>query len=156
TDARRQEGLTTLRRGADCRPHSPPRSYSYESSWCCTSPLVNARLFRRVVFSGPSRLTSRGWIDDDFDLVDAIRRKTAQIGVLSNQFLIARDVHAVHLIGSDEALHPLNARSDLFECLARPLGHRRQGVRRQVPCARHVPFDHEFWHDLSFPPGTTQ
>src|SRR5712671_8215235 len=69
---------------------------------------VDPRLFRHVFFFGPAQLAGGCGVDHGLNLVDGVRWEAAEMCVLADQSLIARDVNAVNFIGGDEALHPLD------------------------------------------------
>src|ERR1700687_6057862 len=100
----------------------------------------------------PPRVPRCRRINHRLHLMDEISRNPAQIRMLPNQTLIARNVNAVHLSSGYKALHPLNMRSNLLEGVAGLLGECLQVGAREITRANHVPFDYELWHVNSFLP----
>ena len=80
---------------------------------------------RPVATTSARRQLGSGRIDDGVDLGNPVRGKSALPGVLTNQFLVGRDVKAINPIVHHVAFDPLNLWSKIAQHAA---GFLRDGL----------------------------
>src|SRR5215813_14231265 len=93
-------------------------------------------------------------VDHAFHFRDPVGREAALLSVLTDHLLIGRDVDAVNLVVRNEALDPLDLRSEVAQHAARLLRDGVQFVGAEFARIWDFPFNYIFRHDGSYRMGT--
>src|SRR5262249_8137432 len=97
------------------------------------------------------RLCRRRRVDHAADFGDFIRREAAAPGMLANDLLVACQIDAKGLVGSDIALDPLDVGAEFFQCRIRLLRGLAQSLALGAADRRQFALDDEFAHRSSLP-----
>src|SRR5689334_13120209 len=92
-------------------------------------------------------LLRRGGIDDVHNSGNAVDRKTTLFGMLPDELLARRDVHAINLVARDVTLLPLHLRPQSTQHIAGFLRDRFEFLRRQCASSWKLAFNNELRHN---------
>src|SRR5205814_8417798 len=95
---------------------------------------------RQLVYLRRRRIDNRRYLQNP------IRRKSSPLRMLADYIRIRRNVDAGNLVLRHITLHPLNARTKVFQYAARLLRDRLQLRGRERSGVRYLAFDEVFWH----------